>query len=713
MNTNFFDTLTDTPDQSLLPNVWLTWATKRDGTIYLCCANGKIQNNRESWMDTRKYGYYMTYTKAKESQFCVNAGTTLKFAYSKYHESAGLLELAVVTMNSYRTGGARIWQYAEGGERYFINKQKQIYDANGCLREDNDMKYTFCAYEYHSSFRFKDFLAHVTRCSVGAHFTKEFQKFLGNSMYISRNGRASEAKYAWNVQDWYETPSTKRTTGKTQKLLDELSHLPSRDLKDVGRENPILYNEREGYYSNEIKDIVVFEHLNDEWSVLRYCYRDDKNNIIESYRIFISESGDCKLARLTNNNEWIPAQNLNHEWNRSYGRIINYDEAEKCKRLSYILPIVKTFSERQQITALTMIFKHPQLEKLFKMNYPNFAKALMADGTVAANIKKYIGTTNKKAKNLFSEWGINKYQLEFLESTFMRDGELIGMHSTNRIYYQNCITEIKQFFGTDISSLDNATFNRLAQLMAQFHSNYMYRKMNEYLNAMHVPDLPHWLNHTARLLSKPGTPINGVQVLCDTIKTYNNLDDTHRPENFNWNFDSYSDITRAHDVIITLQLTQERERRALYNIEYAERLKKEEEMRKKIDEKRKHYEYEDDNYIIRLPVDSDEIINEGHIQHICIGGYTNQHSTGNTNLFFLREKNAPNTPFYAIEMKNNVIKQIHGFGNRWLGNNPEAIPTVVRWLRKHNITCDQKILTCTATGYSRTGTYIPMPVVED
>jgi hypothetical protein len=113
-----------------------------------------------------------------------------------------------------------------------------------------------------------------------------------------------------------------------------------------------------------------------------------------------------------------------------------------------------------------------------------------------------------------------------------------------------------------------------------------------------------------------------------------------------------------------------------------------------------------------LPLDGTEITKEGIAQHICIGNYVNRHSHAETNLFFLRKKSEPDRPFYAIEMNNDkTIVQIHGFGNRWLGNNPEAIPTVVRWLRKNGIKCSEHILTCTATGYGSNGHYITMPVV--
>lgn len=73
----------------------------------------------------------------------------------------------------------------------------------------------------------------------------------------------------------------------------------------------------------------------------------------------------------------------------------------------------------------------------------------------------------------------------------------------------------------------------------------------------------------------------------------------------------------------------------------------------------------------------------------------------------------PDMPFYAIEMnRNNQINQIHGYCNKWLGCDPDVIPTVVRWLRKNNIKCDEKILTCKSTGYCATREYVPMPVVK-
>ena len=144
----------------------------------------------------------------------------------------------------------------------------------------------------------------------------------------------------------------------------------------------------------------------------------------------------------------------------------------------------------------------------------------------------------------------------------------------------------------------------------------------------------------------------------------------------------------------------------------AERRKKDEEKRVKLDKERVKYEYEDGDFIIRLPRNLTEIVDEGSIQRICIGGYTGSHSSGTCTIFFLRHKSAPNTPFYAIEMRDNRINQIHGYCNKWLGNNPEAIPAVMRWLRKHDIKCDTGILTCTSQGYSRGFNHIALPTID-
>ncbi len=80
------------------------------------------------------------------------------------------------------------------------------------------------------------------------------------------------------------------------------------------------------------------------------------------------------------------------------------------------------------------------------------------------------------------------------------------------------------------------------------------------------------------------------------------------------------------------------------------------------------YFYEDDNFLIRPPVDAAEIVKEGQSLHHCVGGggYSEQMSDGKIAILFLRDKQAPDTPYYTIEInrKENRILQCHGYKNK-------------------------------------------------
>jgi hypothetical protein len=659
-------------------------------------------------MQARNYRY-LSWSNMRDDKICVNSGATVKYAYCKYHSDAELLELAVVEMSSRRKDGARFWEYAEEGERYFLDKNKNVYTSAGEIQLERS---TFNAYKYHSAYGFYSYLGLLDRCRYNDLFLNEFRKYLGNNIAIVGNGRVLQLKYIYELQQWYKTKGYRKSTGKVQKLLDEVTSLPHKDLTNVCKEYPATEYVDDGYWGRtSLRDVIYFEHLNDTWSVLRYCYRQPDDACIESYRVYVSENGDCKMAKKNDINEWTPAQNMYDGWRRSYGRIVNFDEMSECKRLSYIIPILSKFKPHKQLQYLVSIVKFPQIEKLAKMGYDELVKELLMDNTVNANIKARFGDINKKAKTVYGEFGLNKHQFDmYAKSCQYKRKDYTDKHTVDGRYYKDGLATIKKYFGNDISSMDDATFDKLLTNVTRL-SSYCYRGLSNRIDEMNI-DGQRFLKNISRLLDKSDDASRVAGTCRDIMDLYIRLDTVNRPE-IDWIFDDYSDMNRLHDVLIDIKARQDEERRAMWDMREAERLKKEDEKRKKIDEERKCYEYEDDAYLIRLPKDCREIVNEGAKQHICIGGYTSRHSVGNTNLFFLRKKSAPEVPFYAIEMNNNKhIVQIHGFGNKWLGNDPDAIPTVIRWLRKNDIKCTDQILTCTSTGYSGYGGNVAMPVVD-
>ncbi len=78
---------------------------------------------------------------------------------------------------------------------------------------------------------------------------------------------------------------------------------------------------------------------------------------------------------------------------------------------------------------------------------------------------------------------------------------------------------------------------------------------------------------------------------------------------------------------------------------------------------RKKFSFKDDQFILRPAKTNSEIVLEGQVQHICVGGgtYRDRMEKGQSYILFLRKKEEPNTPFYTIEISPDYkIIQRHG-----------------------------------------------------
>lgn len=668
-----------TIDASLLPNMWLTWETTK-GKFYLDCATGKKQLEEPGFITNRSL---------RRNNICVKSGAKPRFAYAKYHEDIQCLELAEVTIDTTRKEEPKQWRYS--GDKYFLKKDKTVLDENG-----NVVTGPFNLSRYHVSYDFKNFLGFFYRIACYSN-VEEFKKFLGSDTYTVGSGRVVPVQCCWHIQEWYKTKQKVRGAGRQQKLTDKLVEMSVSDVSDFNTKYP-AETKTEGYYSYKVYGIIYFERLEDGWSVLRVLIRDGSNNITERERMYLHDDGTNRIVTPYKNG-WVPARQ-NNGW--TYYKFVNIEEAmAKCNRLKYILPLVKDESESKIKGSLMTILRFPELEQMISLGYKNAAKPILNSNTPKAGLKHMFGGYyNDKETSLLRKAGITKHQFD----------KYMSVYTSTRHYSGRCasaLKEMRKFFGDSLIHLDNTSFDEYFDVFIEMDRGYG-RGIYPHLDHMDV-DKKKFIKNAVRLGKKNK---DVYRLLDDTLNRYNALNGGTHPE-INWYFSSYSDVVRAHDAIDELKRAQDAERRAMYNMAEAERLKKQEKKREELDKERQVYEYEDENYVIRLPKDLNEIISEGNRQRICIGGYTTRHALGQTNLFFLRQKSAPTVPFYAIEMDNNkTIVQIHGFANSWLGNHPEAIPTVVRWLRKNEIKCDEKILTCKAKGYCAVNEYVPMPVVD-
>lgn len=687
-------------DETLLPEVWLTWKSS-NGRIWMN-KNGKRQSYPEYWMryrsesDINKYSrendgkipFGNSWATRNNNRLWISAGTKLYYTYVKYHKDIDRLELALVQYDTTRGDHKHEWKYV--ADRMFFGRDKSVVDENGLRCSGVVPKPGYYPQNVRNA------IQTILRCNAHPKWLEEFHEFLGANYFVMGNGTTEAATELWHITKWYTTTQKTRSKGKAQKVVDKLVETPLGSIEGLAYKYPPKLLRTSIYYGDEYtNNILYFEPINDEWGVLRALIRNNEGEFDEGWRVYLGADGSNVFATLSDK-EWISAsQHRGWDFNHKY-YFANLDEAtEKCNRIKYI---ASTLDKNDGVSIILNTLRFPAIEQLHKMGYKKLASHLARSGTPKADMKEIFGSYYKeKEKNVLRQIGLTKHQLDKYDSICInRDGSYSPWRG-------NVLKKMRELFGEDLSHIDNATYDKYIEACWAMTDNFWAER---YINNLNI-DLTRFWRNLVRLADKNS---ESYRIMSDTLSLYNRLN--ARPD-IDWFFDDYSDLVRVHDALNELVSEQERERMAYYNMAEAERRRLDDAKREKVDKERRCYEYEDENFIIRLPKDVNEIISEGSRQSICIGGYTTRHSRGETNLFFLRRKNDPTTPFYAIEMDNSkVIVQIHGFGNKWLGNNPEAIPTVVRWLRKHNIKCDNSILTCTARGYTSNYNYIPMPIVD-
>jgi len=130
--------------------------------------------------------------------------------------------------------------------------------------------------------------------------------------------------------------------------------------------------------------------------------------------------------------------------------------------------------------------------------------------------------------------------------------------------------------------------------------------------------------------------------------------------------EAHDEATAAHQEKLDRErLIRQREREHQWEVERAERdrLAAASYSRKRRGQLEKKYSFSLDGYIIRVPTDKEEILDEGRKLRHCVGGYADRHISGDVTILFMRKEAHPDTPWLTIEMSGNELVQIHGFKN--------------------------------------------------
>lgn len=658
-----------TPDPKYAPHIVLRWYTKTEGQIYHDLATGKrlTQKDRDTFFKWENFSYnYLSYS----------TGASPRITYIKYHHKQNVMELAYVkiTTNRAKHGEIRTFEYNKNWdgntERCFVDLSqypRRLFWSDGAVAPIVMVK-------------------NIIR-DTGTH--RKVQVY--NELFP--DDKITSVTFSWAKTEYvtkYLTYQRQLTiaTSKTAKAAliakgnSLLAAAPTTfpdDIMDIGivRNFPgISIVETKPWFGLSTRfyyDGKTFAAAKAPKFDMSYAYSSVKDvsiyNPEELYNGMFNKYSDLFVK---------PAlEPVN--WNDRY-RCKNPDQNNKFMQLQILMAMIKNPM-------------YEQLAKSYKgIQFLNLTGAYPQDELFGTNL-------NKKATTVDKWLGLNKYQITRL----IFEQNLNDSYSTRKR-----VSIFRKLVGENASSLDNHTSDIYIDHLDELESlttNYLWD-----------PELIPWAKQMLRKIIKGNQASHNIALLLDVMQSWRSL---------NWPRPTLpniptADLQRLHDMYVEMSNEQFRQRQALY----AEETRKTEERRKKENklklEFREQLNYEDENYLIRLPVDGNEIQQEGMALHHCVGGYAYSHESGATTIMFLRKKSEPDKPFYTIEVEIELadgkvagvrIRQIHGFGNRWLGNDPDAIPTVVRWLRKNNIKCYDDILTSVSTQYSIGRKFIKMPEV--
>ena len=301
-------------------------------------------------------------------------------------------------------------------------------------------------------------------------------------------------------------------------------------------------------------------------------------------------------------------------------------------------------------------------------------------------VSELYGDIPNRGKTMFAKLGINKYQFE----------------------NPSVIIYVKRLLGTsNISHIDQQTWDKYSKAFCGLKAlQYNDNSIIAFLKSKGEFSVDRWIK------------------ICELSKKYHTSGGWHSDIIKQLYKDYYSSLSAISefgaDISAYPLLFNNKQQLERYHDEAAAAIsavknKASDDKLKILYDKRLKMLANDGTHLIEMPKSSADITREGSYLHHCVGGYVNRVANGETAIYFLRQASAPNTPWLTVEVRNNSCIQIHGSCNAWMGSKDEyfaAVPFLVWWFDKHNISYNDNLLTNMATGYSSIGFRRDMPIAK-
>lgn len=593
---------------------------------------------------------------------------------------------------------------------------------------------------------------------------KEFNNvdFLDRSYYVIYNEYISKVlpKYVYYKRDFLSAKSLlnvfngvlgyKEPERKKSKNQDFIDRMQEYDIIENNTSKISIDEIEAGIYddNNRYRFSAVINRLNskDDIAVVRIFPRESS---IECLRLYVDKK-KAVYAFLNRDNEWIamptpsayqpPALYNIQYMDRYAGDIV------AGTKLQYILPLMAERGIRNSGDGIYALLKDTVTEEFVKSKY-YISETDYVDQKLVRNI---FGKVNPKKRGFLAKVGMTKNQMDLIykyaDLLTDRDIELFNEMAerysyrddverlkirTKIQYIKNCFYCLKKVFAGDdcykdeyfdFTSIDFFTFEKVLSLIKGPRGNDVFTLEN----------LIELYYSTGRLAENKN--YRCLQILEKVHKTYspkafqNVLEYLYENvgKNISYTTTRYTHCTYRHNspmeeiyedyLNMVMELGEDRSWYPPIEKLYEEHEKVLEKYNaflrfkrspcyindhmKALAEKHKDLEYSDDKYTIFHPLTGDEIIDEGRELKHCVGSYVSNVVDGSTSIFFIRKISEKEKPFFTLELKDGVVRQVHGKCNCGTSTVDDLDDFVTKWAKEKNLKYSKRQAgACLAAGY--------------
>lgn len=366
----------------------------------------------------------------------------------------------------------------------------------------------------------------------------------------------------------------------------------------------------------------------------------------KSVSLFISNSkGELVKQPLTKFcNEYFTITNINTK--EEISKIINTTDWLLKRGLAHVYGLhpyedcmIEPLGNFNKYSFLYKSYKKPYLEYTIKCNLKNITKELMSN-SVSDN---YI-----KAKNIYEMFDITKSVLKIAR---LENLNILNMNLVKSFY------KIQSNFSLDMwRKLNQEPFDLSMFLRVIRNTETSIDKMLEYLQSAYdnqciqKSQTLSIFDDYYYMAKKIGFNLND-----NAIKFPNSLKKEHDKATF------------AYNVVKEELKTKAFKENSIIN--------------------KKKYEYSFENLVVIVPLEPQEVIKEGQLQHHCVASYVSKIESGETCICFIRKKDEIELPYFTCEVRDEIIFQVKGFSNKY-PDDKALITFIEKWAKSKNLKID-------------------------